>query len=88
MAHLTALASLVWIGWIPPTVVADQLGPLLTVANLVAFSLGAYLLARRRRSPHRTRRRVTRSTATVVGSALDPRIGRFDFKFFCEGRPA
>ena len=73
-------------GWIPPTVVADQLGPLLTVANLVAFSLGAYLLARGgegrvAQGPGHALHRY------VVGSALDPRIGRFDLKFFCEGRP-
>jgi hypothetical protein len=81
-----ALAALVWVGWIQPTVVADQLGPLLTVANLVAFSLGAYLLARGSegrvaQAPFHALHRY------VVGSALDPRIGRFDLKFFCEGRP-
>ena len=81
-----ALATLVWMGWIPPTVVADQLGPLLTVANLVAFALGAYLLARG--GEHRVAQGPGHALHRfVVGSALDPRIGRFDFKFFCEGRP-
>ena len=80
------LAALVWSGLIPPTVVADQLGPLLAVANLVAFSLGAYLVARGSEG------RVAQGPGQalyryVVGSALDPRIGRFDLKFFCEGRP-
>ncbi len=70
-----------------PPVVADQLGPLLTVANLVAFCLAAYLLVRGGDGRVARRRSGDALHRYVVGSALDPRIGRFDFKFFCEGRP-
>src|SRR5262249_29325817 len=38
------LAALVWLGGIPATILADQLGPLLTAANLVAFAISAGLL--------------------------------------------
>jgi hypothetical protein len=82
----TALAALVWIGWIPPTVVADQLGPPPHRGQPRRVLSRAYLLARGGEGggAHGTGQALYRY---VVGSALDPRIGRFDFKFFCEGRP-
>lgn len=81
------LAAGVAIGWIPPTILADQLGPLLTVANILAFTLGASLyLHGRVRAP---RERVSGNLVYdyVMGTSLNPRLGGLDWKFFCESRP-
>jgi Delta14-sterol reductase len=77
----------VWAGWVQPTILADQLGPLLTVGNLVAFSLSLYLYWHgRRRSPgEQTSGNVLYDY--FIGTSLNPRHGPFDFKFFCESRP-
>jgi hypothetical protein len=78
------LAALVWLGGMPATALADQLGPLLTAANLVAFALSAVLVragAGDGGGPGSIVRRF------VAGSALNPRIGPLDLKFFFEGRP-
>ena len=78
------LAALVAVGGLSATILADQLGPLLTAANLVAFAFSGYLLVAAgggRATPGSMLHRY------VVGAALDPRIGRFDLKFFFEGRP-
>jgi delta14-sterol reductase/lamin-B receptor len=73
-------------GWIPPTALAAELGPLLTVANLLAFSLALalYLSARRPAGP---RSPVDALSDYVLGLRLNPRVGRLDLKFFLEGRP-
>ena len=66
---------------IPATVAFDQFGPLLTAANMVAFALAGYLYVSR--SPG-----MRGGLGTYVsGATLNPRIGSFDLKFFCESRP-
>jgi Delta14-sterol reductase len=72
-------------GWIPPTLLADQLGPLLTVANLLAFgaALALYVLGRRRGEGGSGRF----LHDYVMGTSLNPRLGSFDLKLFGEGRP-
>jgi protein-S-isoprenylcysteine O-methyltransferase Ste14 len=80
------LVIAVWRGWISPTIGYDQFGPLLTVANIVAFLLAAFLYARGKRSPDH----VTTGDALhdyVMGVSLNPRIRGFDLKYFCESRP-
>lgn len=75
-----------WAGWIAPTFAYDQFGPLLTIANIVAFGFAGYLSVSGRRSPDR------RETGHplydyFMGVSLNPRVRGFDFKFFCESRP-
>jgi protein-S-isoprenylcysteine O-methyltransferase Ste14 len=71
---------------LPATIAYDQFGPLLATANIAAFVLAGVLLVHGRRTPDAA----PRGTALhdfVAGVALNPRFGRFDLKFFCEGRP-
>lgn len=74
------------VGWLPAATAYDHFGPLLTTANLTAFLLGAYLLALGRRAPD-ARASGSVLHAFVAGVTLNPRLGRLDLKFFCEGRP-
>jgi protein-S-isoprenylcysteine O-methyltransferase Ste14 len=78
------LAALVGLGGIPATILADQLGPLLTAANLVAFALSAGLCLYGR-APYGGPAAALR--CYVIGTDLNPRIGLLDLKFFFEGRP-
>jgi len=76
----------VWLGWVAPTVAYDQFLPLLTTANLTAFALAGFLFWWGKSAPDPAR------TGDVLddylmGVALNPRAGSFDFKFFCESRP-
>ena len=70
---LAALAA-----WLAPRFVYDNLGRLLTMASLVALLSSAYLFVRGRGRG---------AQQFFAGVERNPRIGRFDLKFFCEGRP-
>jgi protein-S-isoprenylcysteine O-methyltransferase Ste14 len=82
------LAAGVAIGWIPSTILADQFGPLLTTMNIFAyaFCLYLYLHGRTRGTRHE---RVTGNPIYDfwLGTSLNPRVGPFDLKLFCEARP-
>ena len=69
------------IGWIPATVLYDQFGALLTTVNIWAFGLSVLLYLHGH----------TSSTAGFydyfMGTRLNPRVGNFDIKLFCEARP-
>ncbi|MEY9706396.1 DUF1295 domain-containing protein [Bradyrhizobium diazoefficiens] len=75
------------LGWFRSTDLADQFGALLTTANLFAFfiSLALYFGRRAIAAPHESTEGGLRDF--WFGVALNPRIGTFDLKFFCEGRP-
>ena len=67
-------------GVVPATLLADQFGPLLTITNVFAFAFSLVLY------------RFGRGGSEVVydyfmGTALNPRLGRFDLKLFFEARP-
>lgn len=83
-----ALVAVVVLRWIPPTILADQFGPLMTTANLCTylFSLYLYWHGRKYGTPHE---RVTNNVIRDfwLGTALNPRLGTFDLKLFCEARP-
>ena len=67
-----------------PTAAYDEFGPLLTTVNLVAFALAAALCAQGRRAGSTTGDPIR---DYFVGTTLNPRVGGFDLKFFCESRP-
>jgi protein-S-isoprenylcysteine O-methyltransferase Ste14 len=76
--------------WIPATIFYDQFGPLLTTVNIFAFAFSAFLYVHAKASPRLER--LERKAGTtwseyVRGIALNPRIGDFDLKVFCEARP-
>lgn len=71
-----------------PTILADQFGPLLTTTNLFTYLFCFYLYRHGKR--HGTaHERITHSAIYDfwLGTALNPRVGDFDFKLFCEARP-
>jgi|SRR5262249_49494337 len=71
-----------------PAIVADQFGALLTTATVFSYLFSFYLYWHGKRfgSEHE---RVTSSAIYDfwLGTALNPRIGSFDLKLFCEARP-
>lgn len=87
-ATWTVIAVGVALQWIPPAILADQFGPLLTTMNLGTYLFALYLYwhGRRHGTSHE---RVTNNPLSDfwLGTALNPRIGTFDLKLFCEARP-
>ena len=84
------LASGMLMGWISPTSVYREFGPLLTTANLFAFGLALYLYLHGKRHPDSgSKRNQGRFIYDYfMGTSLNPRIGEsFDWKLFCEVRP-
>lgn len=85
---VTAVALLAGIGfeWISPRDVLAQWGPLLTIATVFAFGAAALSYVAGRRRAH-----LERSTGHPVydfymGTILNPKLGRYDLKFFFESR--
>ena len=84
---LALFGILVLMGWLPATTLYDEFGSLLTVAQIFAFALSAYLFVLGKRSKRAERRSGNVLYDYFMGTALNPRLGRFDFKLFCESRP-
>ena len=71
-----------------PTILADQLGPLLTTANIVAWLFCFYLYWRGKLCTTQDERTTGNAVRNFwLGAELNPRIGNFDLKLFCEARP-
>ncbi len=71
-------------GALPATVAYDEFGALLTTATLVAFALALALYLQGRRAGRTTGDPVR---DYFMGTTLNPRVGGFDLKYFCESRP-
>ncbi len=85
---LLAAAGAVASGLLPAGLLYDELGALVTTANLVV-GLGCIgLAAFARRQASREERRLNWLEAYTLGACRNPRLGRFDLKFFCESRPS
>jgi protein-S-isoprenylcysteine O-methyltransferase Ste14 len=80
------LAAAAGAGWISPAILADELGPLLVVVNIFTFAMSLFLYVYgKSRPPHQ--RTGNAVYDFVMGAALNPRLGSFDLKLFCESRP-
>lgn len=84
---LGLLALVCGLGWLPAALVYDHFGPLLTTVNLAAYSFSGYLFLYGLLFPVGERTTGNAVYDYFLGTALNPRIGTFDFKFFCESRP-
>jgi protein-S-isoprenylcysteine O-methyltransferase Ste14 len=73
--------------WISPTILYDQFGPLLTTVNIFTFVFCVYLYIHGKRSGREEQVSGNLLYDYFMGTALNPRNGRFDWKFFCEARP-
>ena len=80
--------SAAWLGIVPAGLLYDQLGALVTTANLVVLLGCVWLVVLGRRQATDAERRLNLLEAYTVGACRNPRIGRFDLKFFCESRPS
>ncbi|HEV3080202.1 MAG TPA: DUF1295 domain-containing protein [Gemmataceae bacterium] len=84
---LACLALVVAPGWVPPALLFEHFGPLLTTVNIFAFAFSLLLYACGKMSP-----RPESGTSNVLsdyflGTSLNPRVGDFDLKLFFESRP-
>lgn len=84
---LLLAAGLVGFGVVPATFLYTQLDALVTTTNIVVLGLCGYVfvLGRAQATPQERTRGALE--AYVIGAALNPRNGSFDWKFFCESRP-
>jgi protein-S-isoprenylcysteine O-methyltransferase Ste14 len=74
-------------GWVRPAVVYDQFGPLLTTVNVFTFAFCVYLYVEGKRGPSPEPGTGNLLYDYFMGTRLNPRLGSFDWKFFCEARP-
>jgi protein-S-isoprenylcysteine O-methyltransferase Ste14 len=84
---LAAVAAVAFLG-LPAGMLYDHLGALVTTANLVVLlgCVGLAIVARSQADD--VERRLNWLEAYTLGGCRNPRLGRFDLKFFCESRPS
>ncbi len=75
------------LGLYPATILADNFGSLMTVVTLFAFGLSLYLFRYGRKNPKGEQVSGGAGYDYFMGTSLNPRIGNFDWKLFCEARP-
>jgi len=85
---LVVAGGTVWLGGIPAGLLFDQFGALVTTTNLVVLLGCVWLVGFGRRQADKEELRLNLLEAYAVGACRNPRIGRFDLKFFCESRPS
>lgn len=78
----------VWSGWLSPGFLFDQFGALVTTSNIVVLLGCLWIMALGRQQASREELELNWLEAYTVGACRNPRIGRFDLKFFCESRPS
>ncbi len=83
----TVLGGGVALGLYPATILADNFGSLMTVVTIFAFSLSFYLFRYGRKNPKGEQISGGAGYDYFMGTSLNPRIGNFDWKLFCEARP-
>ena len=79
--------TVVALGWIPATILYDQFGPLLTTVHIFAFAFSFFLFFLGKASRYKERLSNNGFYDYFMGTALNPRVGNFDLKLFCEARP-
>jgi delta14-sterol reductase/lamin-B receptor len=73
-------------GALPLGALWDERGPLLAVSTIATFALTAILYVLGLASPYREKRTGHRISDFFLGTALNPRLGNFDLKFFFESK--
>ncbi len=69
-------------------VLYDLLGPLVTTMNAVVLLGCVWLVRLARRQANARELELNGLEAYTLGGCRNPRLGRFDLKFFCESRPS
>jgi protein-S-isoprenylcysteine O-methyltransferase Ste14 len=89
LALTAGVATLaVWVGLLPGGFLFDQFGALVTTSNIVVLMGCLWILALGRGQANAEERQLNLLEAYTVGACRNPRLGRFDLKFFCESRPS
>lgn len=85
---LALAVAAVLAGFVPASLLYDELGVAVSTANAVVLigCLGLTAFARRQATPAELR--LNWLEAYTLGGCRNPRLGRFDLKFFCESRPS
>lgn len=81
-------ALAVALGLAPPGLLYEHFGALVITSNAVVLLGCVWLVALGRRQATDEERELNLLEAYTVGACRNPRIGRFDLKFFCESRPS
>jgi delta14-sterol reductase len=81
-------ALAVALGIASPGLLFEHFGALVTTTNAVVLLGCVGLVALGRRQATDEERELNLLEAYTVGACRNPRIGRFDLKFFCESRPS
>jgi Delta14-sterol reductase len=83
------LGAGVWLGLVPPTILADQFGPLMVTGTLFAYVFCVWLYIHGERHPDDGQGAQSGDIFYdyFMGTSLNPRTSRFDWKLFCEARP-
>jgi len=84
---LGVLGSVAALGWLDVTLLYEQIGPLLTVANIFTFAFSGFLYIWGLQGADWERPTGRPLYDYFMGTALNPRIRSFDLKLFCEARP-
>lgn len=84
---VAAWAALHFSGLVAGDWIYLHLGELFVAANLVVWPLCLYVFLLGRSQANASERKKNLLEAFYLGATLNPRNGRFDWKFFCESRP-
>ncbi len=83
-----AAVAAVVAGLVPGGIFYDVWGALVTTANITVLVGCVAVCAIGRRQATPDERRLNWLEAYTLGACRNPRVGRFDLKFFCESRPS
>ncbi|XP_066290431.1 7-dehydrocholesterol reductase-like isoform X1 [Branchiostoma lanceolatum] len=91
ITHIVFFANAFYFHWFPPTIIFDNWGGLLWVANTVGYAVSIFAFVKAHYFPTSAEDRKFSSNFVydfMMGVEFNPRIGKwFDFKLFFNGRP-
>ncbi len=90
ISHILFIIGAFGLGWFSPTIIFDNWGDLLWIANILGFSLAIFVFAKAYLFPSFKEDRKFSGNFIYdffMGIELNPRIGNFDLKLFFNGRP-
>lgn len=90
ISHILFIGCSFGLGWFSPTIIFDQMGPLLWVTNVFGFSLAIFVYIKALYFPSYPNDRKFSGNSFydfVMGVELNPRVGLTDLKLFFNGRP-
>ncbi len=90
ITHIVFIVCSFGLGWFSPAIILENWGPLLWVVNIVGNLVALFVYVKARFFPTLANDRKFSGNFIYdyyMGIELNPRIGKFDFKLFFNGRP-